>query len=129
VKQFLLDTHVALWALAAPERLDEALQRELADPRNVAAVSAAVVWEVEIKRALGKLAAPDGFAAECVRLGFDELPISFEHAERAGRLPMVHADPFDRMMIAQAQHEHLTIVTADPAFAGYEVEVRWVEKG
>jgi PIN domain nuclease of toxin-antitoxin system len=64
-----------------------------------------------------------------VRLGFDELPISFEHAEQAGRLPMVHTDPFDRMMIAQAQHEHLTIVTADPAFAGYEVDVRWVEKG
>lgn len=128
MRQLLLDTHVALWALSDLDRLPESVQRELADPRNVVAVSAAAVWEVEIKRALGKLTAPDGFATECARLGFDELPIGLHHAERAGLLPLLHADPFDRMMIAQAQLEHLTILTADSTFGRYDVDVWLVGK-
>lgn len=119
----LLDTHVALWALGDPARLGEDVSRLLADPANAVYVSAVSVWEVEIKRALGKLIAPDGFAAECVERGFDELPIAFGHATRAGQLPLLHRDPFDRMLVAQALEEDLAIVSADRAFADYGARV------
>jgi PIN domain nuclease of toxin-antitoxin system len=118
----LLDTHVALWALTDPDsRLGPDTAAALRDPRNAVAISAATVWEVEIKRAIGKLDAPDGFAAECLDRGFDELPISFEHAAAAARLPLLHTDPFDRMLIGQASVEGLRIVTVDRAFADYEI--------
>jgi PIN domain nuclease of toxin-antitoxin system len=120
----LLDTHVALWAFGAPERLGHRTQAAIVDPRNTVVVSAATVWEVEIKRVLGKLEAPDGFAALCAQRGFDELPITFEHAEQAARLPRHHDDPFDRMLIGQALAEQLQLVTADPMFARYEAAVR-----
>ena len=119
----LLDTHVALWALGDPSRLGDETRAALADPRNVVAVSAATVWEVEIKRALGKLDAPADFAAECVARGFDELPITFDHAEAAGRLPPHHHDPFDRMLMGQATVEDYRIVTADRAFGAYGIAV------
>ncbi len=118
----LLDTHVALWALSGgPSPIGSATLELIRDARNVVAVSAASVWEVEIKRAIGKLDAPDGFARECVARGFDELPITFDHAEAAGRLPLHHGDPFDRMLIAQALVEDYRIVTADRAFAAYDI--------
>lgn len=120
----LLDTHVALWALAdGRSRLGPATVEALRSRRNVVAVSAASVWEVEIKRALGKLDAPSGFAAACVERGFEEFPITFDHAEAAARLPLHHADPFDRMLIGQATVEDFRIVTADRAFAAYGVEL------
>ena len=119
----LLDTHVALWALGDPSRLGDTTRAALADPRNVIAVSAATVWEVEIMRALGKLEAPADFAAECVARGFDELPITFDHAETAGRLPPHHHDPFDRILLGQATIEDYRLVTADRAFSQYDVEL------
>lgn len=117
----LLDTHVALWALSSPDRLAPEVRELLADPAHAAHVSAATVWEVEIKRAIGKLSAPDGFAAECLDRGFDPLPIDLAHAERAGRLPRHHADPFDRMLIAQAIEEDLILVSDDQALGAYDV--------
>ena len=117
----LLDTHVVLWAFSDPTRLSPQVREAIIDPRNHVLVSAATVWEVEIKRQLGKLDAPDGFAAQCGACGFDELPISFAHAQEAGSLPRHHDDPFDRMLIAQAMVEHLQIVTADSRFAEYDV--------
>ncbi|MEK7424663.1 MAG: type II toxin-antitoxin system VapC family toxin [Actinomycetota bacterium] len=123
MRQLLLDTHVALWAFASPEVLAPDLRHAIEDPRNTVFVSAASVWEVEIKRALGKLAAPAGFAATCVEHGFDPLPITFQHAELAGSLPPHHGDPFDRMLIAQAAAEDLEVVTKDPVFARYSVRV------
>ena len=119
----LLDTHVVLWALADPDRLRPEVRERITDPRHAVFVSAASIWEVEIKRALGKLRAPDGLHTRCVELGFDALDITFEHVTVAGQLPMHHADPFDRMLIAQAIVEHATIVTADSAFAAYNVDV------
>jgi len=119
----LLDTHVVLWALAEPQRLSPRVQALVTDPRRTVAISAATVWEVEIKRRLGKLRIPDGFATECLERGFDELPIAFAHAEIAGRLPRHHDDPFDRMLIAQAMVEGYDIVTADEAFGRYDVRV------
>jgi PIN domain nuclease of toxin-antitoxin system len=119
----LLDTHVALWAFSEPERLRADVRALVVDPRVAVFVSSASVWEVEIKRALGKLVAPAGFGNECVERGFDPLHISFEHAEVAGALPPHHADPFDRMLIAQASVEGLQMVTADAVFRRYDVDV------
>ena len=121
MRQLLLDTDVALWAFGSPAVLAPGVRRALQDPRNTVMVSAASVWEVEIKRALGKLTAPAGFAGMCVERGFDPLAISFEHAEAAGRLPPLHSDPFDRMLIAQAITEDLELVTKDRVFAQYGV--------
>lgn len=117
----LLDTHVALWALSSPERIAPEVREMLSDPAHAVHVSAATVWEVEIERAIGKLSAPDGFAGECLDRGFDPLPIDLAHAERAGRLPPHHADPFDRMLIAQAVEENLVLVSDDRALAAYDV--------
>ena len=119
----LLDTHVVLWAFADPDRLSPKVRAAIVDPRNVVAVSAATVWEIEIKRQLGKLVAPDGFASLCSERGFDELPITFAHAQVAGALPRHHDDPFDRMLIAQAMVDGLDLVTADVAFRQYDVRV------
>lgn len=123
MKHLILDTHVVLWAFSQPDRLSASVRRDITDPRNVVMVSAATIWEVEIKRALGKLRAPDGLHALCVERGFDPLDISFEHAVAAGSLPALHADPFDRMLIGQAIVEGAHIVTADAVFDRYDVEV------
>lgn len=123
MKHLLLDTHVVLWAFAQPERLPAAVRAEITDPRNVVLVSAASIWEVEIKRALAKLRAPDGLHELCMERGFDSLDISFDHAVRAGSLPAHHADPFDRMLVAQSLVEGVAMVTADPVFERYGVDV------
>ncbi len=117
----LLDTHVVLWALVQPDLLRDDVRVLITDPAHAVHVSAATVWEVEIKRAVGKLSAPDGFAAECADRGFDGLPIDLVHAERAGRLPPHHSDPFDRMLIAQAIEDDLVLVSDDRAFDAYDV--------
>jgi len=101
----------------------KAFTSAITDPRNTVMVSAMSVWEVEIKRALGKLDAPAGFAAMCVDRGFDPLEVTFRHAEVAGALPPHHSDPFDRMLIAQAISENLELVTKDRAMSAYDVRV------
>ncbi len=122
----LIDTHVALWALSSPDRMAPDVREMLRDPAHLVHVSAVTVWEVEIKRAIGKLSAPEGFAGECLDRGFDPLPIELAHAERAGRLPPHHADPFDRMLVAQARCEQLTLLSRDPQVQLYDVAVRAV---
>lgn len=123
MRRLLLDTHVALWAFSAPKTLAPAIRDLLVDPRTTVAVSAASVWEVAIKRAIGKLTAPMGFAALCIERGFDPLAITFEHAEQAGALPPHHADPFDRMLVAQAVAEDLELVSNDQIFDHYDVRL------
>jgi PIN domain nuclease of toxin-antitoxin system len=123
VRSLLLDTHVVLWAFSEPARLSASVREAIADPRNVVVVSSATVWEVEIKRAIGKLNAPAGFGRECTERGFDPLDITFAHAEAAAALPPIHADPFDRMLAAQATIEHLELVTADSVFERYGLRV------
>jgi PIN domain nuclease of toxin-antitoxin system len=118
----LLDTHALLWWLGG-EDLDPATAGRIADPATLVAVSAASIWEAGIKAAIGKLDIPEELAPTVVDAGFEPLPITFAHAEAAAQLPPHHRDPFDRMLIAQAQLEGLTIVTRDQAFAPYEVEV------
>lgn len=123
MRRLLLDTHVALWAFSTPKTLAPAIRDLLVDPRTTVAVSAASVWEVEIKRAIGKLTAPAGFSAMCSEHGFDPLAITFEHAELAGGLPQHHSDPFDRMLVAQAMFEDLELVSRDRIFEHYDVRL------
>ena len=117
----LLDTHVLLWWLAG-QRIAPEAQARIADPATLVAVSAATAWEIAIKLALGKLRMKGSIAGHIEDAGFEPLAIKFEHAERAGRLPDHHRDPFDRMLIAQAQTEGLAIVTRDSVFDSYQVE-------
>ena len=117
----LLDTHVLLWAIDRPEQLDEAAREEIRSARNRVVVSAASAWEIAVKRALGKLRFDADLGTVLDEVGFDALSIRFEHARVAGELPGVHRDPFDRMLVAQAQIEALTLVTRDAVFARYEV--------
>ncbi len=114
----LLDSHVALWWLGDDSSLGHVATSaiELAD---VVYVSVVTPWELGIKRAAGKLELDVDLSAELVRVGFKMLPISTEHAERAPSLPMHHRDPFDRMLVAQAEVESLVIVTADDALGQY----------
>ncbi|HEY6280059.1 MAG TPA: type II toxin-antitoxin system VapC family toxin [Streptosporangiaceae bacterium] len=118
--RLLLDTHTLLWWLA-DEGLSTQAREAIADPANLAAVSAASAWEISIKKALGKLAAPDDLEDQLEAGGFEPLPISIAHAVAAGRLPRHHDDPFDRMLIAQALAEGLTIVTRGKRFGDYGV--------
>lgn len=118
----LLDTHVVLWALNTPDRLDRHARDAISDSGNRVVVSAASAWEISIKRGLGKLRFDADLAAVVLATGFEALAIGFEHARTAGELPLHHRDPFDRMLVAQAQLEDLTVVTVDPVFERYEVQ-------
>jgi PIN domain nuclease of toxin-antitoxin system len=113
--RLLLDTHVLLWWLA-DESLSQRARDAIADPDNLVMVSAATAWEISIKKALGKLAAPDDLEQQVQAGGFTALPISIAHGIAAGQLARHHEDPFDRMLIAQAVAESLTIVTRDQRF-------------
>jgi PIN domain nuclease of toxin-antitoxin system len=118
----LLDTHVLLWWLEGRGLSEDVIER-IADPGTLVVVSSASIWEASIKQALGKLEVPGSLAAVVVEEGFEPLPITFDHAERAGALPDHHRDPFDRMLTAQALIEDLTVVTHDPVFAPYGVDL------
>ena len=120
--RLLLDTHTLLWWLADDPRLHAEVRDHVAESEEVF-VSTASAWEISLKKALGKLVAPDDLPAQLVRHQFTVLPIHLAHALRYGELPLLHRDPFDRMLVAQAQVEDLTIVTGDAAIAAYEVGV------
>lgn len=122
--KLLLDTHIFLWATSDTARLAPAEQAALAAPENTVVVSAATVWEIAIKRALGRMDFPlEELDAILARAGFELLPIGAGHAIAAGGLPRHHGDPFDRMLIAQARLEDLTLVSEDAAFAAYDVRL------
>jgi PIN domain nuclease of toxin-antitoxin system len=113
----LLDTHIALWAAEGAAQLSSAAIDLIEDPANILLVSAAAVWEIAIKHAKGNLRVHPRDARSAFRLaGFGELPIAGEHAEAVAALPVHddHADPFDRIMIAQALHEGIALLSADP---------------
>ncbi len=118
----LLDTHVVLWWLTDEATLAGEIKVRLDDDPDVW-VSSVTVWEVVIKESFGKLSGPVHLPDEIARSGFRELPISFVHAAAVGRLPLLHRDPFDRMLVAQARCEELTLVTRDPQIHRYEVDV------
>ncbi len=117
----LLDTHVLLWWLSDDKMLGAKARAAIANPDVQVFVSAASAWEISIKMTLGKLDAPENLEEALDTSGFTPLPITIDHALAAGRLPEHHRDPFDRMLIAQAQLERLTLVTHDGAFGHYDV--------
>ena len=127
--RLLLDTHALLWWLAGDEHLSVAARAAIADPANEVHVSAASAWEVTTKHRLGKLAGAGplavDFAREVARQGFLPLAISLLHGQDAGALPGPHRDPFDRMLIAQARHEHMALVSNEAVFDGYGVTRLW----
>ncbi len=120
-QRLLLDTHALLWSLESPGVLVAPAREAIANPRNAVYVSAASVWEVAIKRALNKLRGPPHLIEAIGTVGFSELPITAFHAEQAGSLPLLHRDPFDRMLVAQAQAEGLILVTRDANIPRYGI--------
>lgn len=125
--RLLLDTQCWLWMRAAPQRLSGRTRRLLADPANELVLSAASVWELAIKNALGKVRLPEPFGEFVVsRLAEDAivpLPVQHTHAMRVAELPAHHRDPFDRLLVAQAQVEALSLLTTDRQLAEYDVAV------
>jgi PIN domain nuclease of toxin-antitoxin system len=118
--RLLLDTHVLLWWLADDRKLSKNGRAIIANPDNDLFVSSASLWEVSIKAALGRLEVElDDLEDAIARNGFHSLPINFRHALTAGRLPAVHRDPFDRMLVAQASVEELRVVSHDWVFERY----------
>ena len=121
--KLLLDTHVLLWWLIGSRRLGKGARQAIGDPINVVFVSAVSAWEVAIKRALAKLPVPPNVATwlpvEMAANGFLALPITVAHATAVEHLPPHHRDPFDRLLIAQAHAEQLTLVTSDLAMSPY----------
>ena len=117
----LLDTHILLWWLSDDPLLPSAVRPAIASQDNEVMVSAAAVWEIAIKKAAGRLEAPDDLLDVLTTNDFQTLEIKATHALLAGSLPPHHSDPFDRMMIAQAQAENLTLISADERFPPHEV--------
>lgn len=125
--RLLLDTHVLLWLMAAPERFSRASESLIVASDNELFLSAASSWEIAIKHGLGRLPLPeapgDYIPRLMARVGITPLPVLHQHALHVATLPLHHRDPFDRLLVAQAQVEDLPIMTADRAFALYDVEV------
>ena len=116
-----LDTHVFLWWLDDPQLLSKAARKAISDGKNTVYVSAAVIWEIPIKKALGKLDAPDDLEAAMVANRFLSLPVTMSHALAVKALPDLHRDPFDRLLIAQTRHEGFKFVSRDSYIASYDV--------
>lgn len=117
----LLDTRVLLWALADDPQLSGPARRAITDGRNRVLASAVCAWEITIKTALGKLRAPEDLVDQLARRRFEPLDVTFDHALAVGDLPDHHADPFDRLLIAQARTERLTLITRDERIGRYDV--------
>ncbi|MCY4335879.1 MAG: type II toxin-antitoxin system VapC family toxin [Litoreibacter sp.] len=119
--RLLLDTHILLWAVLDDPRLTKVQSAAVADGELY--LSAASVWEIGIKRSIGKLDVPEEIFDIAVDAGCRPLPISWAHAQAASLLPLHHTDPFDRMLIAQARHEGLSLVSADTKMQAYDVDL------
>jgi PIN domain nuclease of toxin-antitoxin system len=124
--RYLLDTHVVLWLLGGFRgSVPDSVAAAIAEPSARPAVSAATVWEIATKRSLGKLRMGPDWLAALMRLDFESLPINAWHAAAVEGLNWHHRDPFDRILVAQATVEGMTLVTADRAMSAYDVPVLW----
>ena len=110
-----------IWAVQEPGRLRAEALAAIEDPRNDVLLSAVIPWEIAIKAALGRLVFEGDLDAQAQRFGFTELPVRWAHSQTLRALPALHGDPFDRMLVAQAQHEGLTLVTRDERVRAYPV--------
>lgn len=121
--KLLLDTHVLLWSIEESARLNEITRREIESGENLVLVSLVSLWELEIKQSLGKFKIPERFYQRLPGYGFGILSITLNHVQAVGTLPFLHRDPFDRMLVAQAKAEQLTLVTRDEDIMGYDVPI------
>ncbi|AFZ47776.1 PilT protein domain protein [Cyanobacterium stanieri PCC 7202] len=119
--KFLLDTHILLWWLANEPKLSSPIRAVISNPDNSIFVSAATVWEMSIKKSLGNLSVPNNLLEKLKDNNFIILDITAEHGLTVTDLPFYHKDPFDRMLIAQATIESLTIITLDTKFCIYDI--------
>ena len=119
----LLDSHALLWALHDPGKMRPEAVKAIRDPRRTVFYSAASAWELELKAARGKLSLPDGWLAAADEAGFLHLPVTAPEARATARLPWHHADPFDRILVAQALEHDLSIATRDPLLPPYGVPI------
>jgi PIN domain nuclease of toxin-antitoxin system len=133
MRRFLIDTHCWLWAMVAPDRLNAAATELIGSDENTVVFSAVSAWEIAIKVGLGKLQLPEPVDNYVVSRIDDQamkpMPVYIHHALRVAELPPHHRDPFDRLLIAQAQIEGLPLMTADAAIAAYDVEIIWAGRG
>lgn len=123
--RLLLDTHTAVWLLGTDGRASERAVVHFADEANDVLLSAVVVWEVALKRSLGKLDVPTDLVEQMESVGVRGLPVTLQHAAAVEELPPHHRDPFDRLLVAQAMTEKAAILSADDALRRYDVEVIW----
>lgn len=121
MSNFLVDTHVLLWTLSSTDRLSAHTRDALVDPHNEVFVSAVTAWEISIKTSLGKLRVPADLVQQVRDLRFKTMAITFEDGIAVRNLPMIHRDPFDRMLIAQALLRGLTLITDDATVQQYDV--------
>jgi PIN domain nuclease of toxin-antitoxin system len=128
MQRFLLDTHVLLWWLDDSPKLGPRCKELIGDQRNEVFVSAATTWEISVKKALGKLEAPEDIDSIVEDEGFSKLPISLYYGQLAGSLPVLHRDPFDRMLIAQAQSDGLILMTSAENIGLYKLRIRTPEE-
>ena len=119
--RLLLDSHVVLWAMTWPERLRKPARQVIISPHNEIFVSAATLWELALKVGKGKLTLPENFENALADQNFQELPVRWNHSRAVSRLPGIHSDPFDRLLLAQALEEALIFVTADRLCLDYPV--------
>jgi PIN domain nuclease of toxin-antitoxin system len=121
----LLDTHTLIWALEDSPRLSPTARDLIQDTANVVLASSTSAWEITIKKALGRLTAPDDLEVVVEAAGFSKRAVTFADALRVGNLPLHHKDPFDRMLVAQALVDGASIVSCDPLIAQYAVPIVW----
>lgn len=126
--KILLDTHLILWWLANSPSLSEQARARIGDPGNTLFVSAVSLWEIWLKESLGKLRVPPDFETRLAEESFENLPLTAAHARQVALLPWRHLDPFDRMLVAQAQSEKLEFLTADDIVTQYGDFVRLVRQ-
>lgn len=123
--KLLLDTHAALWWVSDDDRFGATAERLMLDPDAQVLLSAVVMWEITVKRALSKLTVPATWSQTLLTGGANELPITLRHAAKVGDLPDHHRDPFDRLLVAQALTEDATLLSRDPALHAYGAAVAW----
>jgi PIN domain nuclease of toxin-antitoxin system len=121
--RLLVDAHVLIWLATEPERVPGRIVAAIAEETNEKLVSAVTAFEIEVKRLAGRLPVPRRLVSALLDAGYIELPLHFAHSIEAARLPRIHRDPFDRMLVGQARVEGLTIVSADKRIRRYDVPV------
>lgn len=119
----LLDSQVLVWWMGQPDKMSRESLQIITDPRNTVYVSAVSVWELGIKAAKGNLTIPKEFVQQLMDDGFATLDVTMRHAQASADLPMIHSDPFDRMIIAQARCDDLVLISSDRHFRRYNVQV------